>query len=168
MGPLLFLIFINDLPACLHSVPGLFSDDTALLIRETTFLKMEKRAKDELNHVNQWMRSNNLTLHQQKTLALNISPYRCNPSTNLTPTLHANLISISKSAKYLGLIVDNQLSFQNHISFLKNKTSRSGRIMYKLSYYPLSNALLISYHSVIHTQLAYVLPTCASTFPTHT
>ena len=74
-GHFLFLIFINDLPACLHSVPRLFTDNTALLICETTFLKMEKLAKDELKDVNQWMRSDNLTLHPQKTLALNIPPF---------------------------------------------------------------------------------------------
>ena len=61
------------------------------------------------------MRSNNLTLRPQKTLALNISPYRCNPNPNLTLTLHANLISNSNAAKYLGLIVDDQLSFKNPV-----------------------------------------------------
>ena len=56
---------------------------------------MEKLANDELSNVNQRMRSNNLTLHPQKTLALYISPYSRKSSPNLTLTLDADQISIS-------------------------------------------------------------------------
>ena len=167
LGPLLFLIFINDLPKCLHSVPRLFADDTALLISDSTLPKMEKLANDELSNVNQWMRSNNLTLHPQKTLALYISPYSRKSSPNLTLTLDADQISISDAAKYLGLLVDDQLSFKNHIALLENKISRSVGIMYKLSYYLPSNTLLLLYYSLIHTQLMHVLSIWASTFPTY-
>ena len=120
LGSLLFLIFINNLPACLHSVPRLFADDTTQLISEITFLTMEKRANGELNNVNQWMRSNNLTLRPQKTLARNFSPYPRKPSPYLTLALHANQISIFNSPQYLGLIVDDQLSFKNDITILEN------------------------------------------------
>ena len=88
-------------------------------------------------------------------------------SPNLTLTLDADQISISDAAKYLGLLVDDQLSFKNHIALLENKISRSVGIMYKLSYYLPSNTLLLLYYSLIHTQLMYVLPIWASTFPTY-
>ena len=160
LGPLLFLILINDLPKCLHSVPRLFADDTAILISDATLPKMAKLANDELSNVNQWMRSNNLTLHPQKTLALYISPYSRKSSPNLTLTLDADQISISDTAKYLGLLVDDQLSFKNHIALLENKISRSVGIMYKLSYYVQSSFKYIApiILFLIHTQLMYVLP----------
>ena len=128
---------------------------------------MEKRANDKLNNVDQWMRSNNLTLHSRKNLALNISSYRCNPSLNLTLTFHANLISTFNSAKYLGLLVDDHLSFKNHITFLENKILRSVGIMRELRYHLPSNALLVLYYSLIHTQSVYVLSAWASAFPTY-
>ena len=148
LGPLLFLIFINDLPKCLHSVPRLFADDTALLISDATLPKMEKLANDELSNINQWMRSNNLTLHPKKTLALYISPYSRKSSPNLTLTLDADQISISDTAKYLGLLVDDQLSFKNHIALLENKISRSVGIMYKLSYYSIFLQIHCSYYTI--------------------
>ena len=135
LGPLLFLIFINDLPKCLHSVPRLFADERALLISDATLPKMEKLANDELSNIKQWMRSNNLTLHPHKILALYISPFSRKSSPNFTLTLDADQISISDTAKYIGLLVNDQLSFKNHIALLENKISRSVGIMYKLSYY---------------------------------
>ena len=73
---------------------------------------MEKRANDELN-VNQRIRSNNMTLHPQKTLPLNISPYPRKPSPKLTLTFPAHRFSISNSVKHLGLglLVDDQHCF---------------------------------------------------------
>jgi len=65
------------------------------------------------------MLSNGLTFHPKKSVALNISPFSQKPNPNLTLTLNNDTIDVSNSAKYLSIIVDDQLPFQCHISFLE-------------------------------------------------
>ena len=66
LGPLLFLVFINDLPAALKTTPRFFADDTVLLATEKIFSDLEKLVNSELHHLNRWMSVNALTVHPKK------------------------------------------------------------------------------------------------------
>ena len=78
-----------------------------------------------------------------------------------------NVVNITNTAKYLGILIDDQLSFKCHFNFLEKKLSRSVGIMAKLSYHLPPNALLTLYHSLVHVHLMYALPVWATTFPTY-
>lgn len=68
LGPLLFLLYINDLPNCLDSsVPALFADDNNLSISGVTTCEIEEKLEIDLNHVHWWLLANKLTLNVQKT-----------------------------------------------------------------------------------------------------
>ena len=56
-------------------MPRLFADDTALLIYESSFSKMESLANSELTNISKWMIPNRLTLHPNKNLAFNVTPF---------------------------------------------------------------------------------------------
>ena len=67
LGPLLFLLYINDLPKCLDSsVPALFADDTNLTISGTTATEIQDNLEIELNKVHMWLLANKLTLNAKK------------------------------------------------------------------------------------------------------
>ena len=67
LGPLLFLLYINDLPKCLHSsVPALFADDTNLTISGATATGIHDNLEIELNKVHVWLLANKLTLNEKK------------------------------------------------------------------------------------------------------
>ena len=67
LGPLLFLLRINDLPNCLKSsVPALFADDTNLLVCCVTTEEIEEKLKTDLNNIHNWLLINKLTLNFQK------------------------------------------------------------------------------------------------------
>jgi len=100
-------------------------------------------------------------------VALNISPFSRKPNPNLTLTLNNDTIDVSNSAKYLVVIVDDQLSFQCHISFLEKKLSCSVGLLAKLSYYLPFDTLLTLYHTLVYTHLLYALPVWATTYPTY-
>ena len=76
-----------------------------------------------------------LTLHLSKTYAFSIAPFTFKSSPSLSHNFCNNIVSITNAAKYLGLLMDDQLlSFKSHNKFLKEKLSCSLSIMTKLSY----------------------------------
>ena len=74
LGPLLFLIYINDLPNCLHTVPRFFADDTTLIFSSDNINNLQLLANSELHSVTEWMLKNSLTINPTKTISLRISP----------------------------------------------------------------------------------------------
>ena len=69
LGPLLFLVYINDLPLSLNSVPRLFANDTALCINKNSSENLKILTNQELKNINLWMVLNGLTLHPSKAQA---------------------------------------------------------------------------------------------------
>ena len=114
-----------------------------------------------------WMVSNGLTLHPSNTQALSIAPFIHKSSPPLSFNLCNNIVNITNTAKYLGILIDDQLSFKSHIHFLEKKLSRSVGIIAKLSYHLPPNAFLTLYHSLVHVHLIYALKVWATAFPTY-
>ena len=167
LGPLLFLVYINDLPLSLNSVPRLFADDTALCISKNSIKILKILANQELKIINLWMVSNGLNLHPSKTQALSIAPFIHKSSPSLSLNLCNNIVNITNSAKYIGILIYDKLSFKFHINFFEKKLSRSVGIMAKFSYHLPPNALLTLYHSLVHVHLIYALPVWTTIFPTY-
>ena len=68
LGPLLFLIYINNLPNCLESKgAALFGDDTSFLCHGAISIKLETKLNIDLDHVHNWPLANKLTLNKDKT-----------------------------------------------------------------------------------------------------
>ena len=68
LGPLLFLIYINDLPNCLSTAsPRMFADDTSVSLASSTLHKLENVLNQELQNLNIWLKVNKLSLNIAKT-----------------------------------------------------------------------------------------------------
>ena len=115
------------------------------------------------------MMSNNLFVNASKTVALPLSIGRNtrNPNSDITLVLDGQTLNPTTSARYLGIIIDDHLSFKSHINHLENKISRSVGVIAKLSYYLPHNTLITLYYTLIQSHLLYALPVWASTYKTY-
>jgi len=69
LGPILFVIYINDLPQCLmKSSIGIYADDTVIYFSDTSPGLIKQTLQNDLNYVEQWLQENKLLLHQSKTV----------------------------------------------------------------------------------------------------
>ena len=80
LGPLLFLLYINDLPNATDSLPRLFADDTCLILSHPSFAQLEKNINQDLANVSRWAKTNKLTINPTKSHLLVVSPYLNKPS----------------------------------------------------------------------------------------
>ena len=113
--------------------------------------------------------SNNLIVNASKTVALPSSIGRNirNPNSDITLVLDGQTLNPTTSARYLGIITDDHLSFKSHINHLENKFSRPVGVIAKLSYYLQHNTLITLYYTLIQSHLLYALPVWASTYKTY-
>ena len=132
LGPILFTIFINDLPnACIQSIPYLFADDGALYF-DNIDRNNYSNIRLEMKSILTWLQANKLALNFDKTnliifdSSVNLDDISVKIENDLTLTVHE-----SKSQKYLGLIVDNKLNFYQHIEYVKKKVSKRIGAMYR-------------------------------------
>ena len=101
------------------------------------------------------------------TPQLHVSIPSANDKSLINFTFNNQIVQPSTSAKYLGITIDNKLSFKQHIILLENRVARSIGIIAKVSYYLLFNTLFTLYHALVHSQLLYALPIWAYTYKTY-
>ena len=127
LGPLLFLIYMNDLCELpLDCIVISFADDTVLYFEGETWTDVFKTANDTINTVKKWLDQHLLTLNIQKTQYITFSINNTGqPQNTYTIKIHetkCNAVHCScselkrvKSIRYLGVIIDNHLKWDEHI-----------------------------------------------------
>ena len=160
LGPLLFLIFINDFPKCSSFFKfTLFADDSKLScnFNNASTENVKNRIEEELVRVDSWLTANKILLNADKSNFL-IFSYRKKfdlPSI----AIGSNEIANSDTSKFLGLYVDKNLNFKNHIDHIVKKLSKSVGILYKLNHMLPENILIAIYNSLILPYLNYAIVT---------
>ena len=166
LGPLLFLIYINDLPSALDIINILFADDTTFVVSGGNINDLYKKANSELAKATEWFKSNKLTLHPKKTNYIIFHPPN-NLSAPPTLTLigekitriHDNAEDKSyTSFKYVGVHIDENLNFKNHIKYIAGKTQVNMYILNRSKRNIPVNIKLMLYNALIRPYLEYAIP----------
>ena len=126
LGPLFFLIFINDLPGALKLLLSLFADDTTLQWSGNSVRELEAVINRELEAATEWFSANRLSLHPGKTqFMVFTSNRRKAPSLNLKimgiPIKQCGELHDTKYVTFLGLILDEKLQWKGHVSKIASK-----------------------------------------------
>ena len=165
LGPLLFLIYVNDIS---QAVPGnklkLFADDTNLFLYGKTLVDLENQANSCLSQLDLWFVANRLSLNIEKTCYTLFSP-RNIPDSNCLLNITINNQPISKvtNCKYLGIVIDEKLKWDAHIESLYKKLIKYTGIFYKIRNVLPRSCLRKLYYALVHPHILYGIEIYANT-----
>ena len=157
LGPLLFILFINDIVNCSLLDPVMYADDAALLISAKTLNKLNKKVNKEARLFFNWLTANKLTLNYKKTKYMIITNkhYNLKFRRKFRLNINKNNIKQVENFKYLGIILDNKLTWKPHIDYLKTKLYSVSGIMFRTRKYMPAHALRLIYNSLVDSYLRY-------------
>ena len=156
LGPLLFLMYINDLPQCSQFTTTLFADDTHLNLADKNLLSLERKINMEMDKVKNWLIENKLTLNFSKScyLLINKNPKQI-VSSAFNISIDGDKIERCSSTKYLGLYLDEKLSWSTHIQHLSLQLAKITGLLYRLRSYVTDDTLLMLYFSLVYSRIQY-------------
>jgi hypothetical protein len=132
LGPLLFLLYINDLPECLNqTTPRLFADDTNLSVAGESIEEVELAMNNDLLCVNAWLLANKLSLNASKTEFILIGSSHRLKNLTKQPNIKIDQDKIKQvhHSRLLGVEIDEKLSWNKHVeNVAKKATSGIGAI----------------------------------------
>jgi hypothetical protein len=157
LGPLLFLIYINDIKNVVTDVSiRLFADDTNIFMHDSDCVKLVFDAKNTLLKLKIWFDANKLTLHLGKTnFTIFHSKHRPNHECCNEFDIDGCSITRTDSTKYLGLIIDDMLSWKQHVTDLCNKLVKYTGIFYRTKTHIPSNIAIQIYYAFIYSRISY-------------
>ena len=125
LGPLLFLIFTNDIGNCTESKIRLFADDTNSFVNSDSYTGLKKIISSTLKEIFKWCSDNKLTIATDKTCyTIFHKPKQKIPKFMNSININNIKIKREETSKYLGIILDETLSFKPHITELISKLTK--------------------------------------------
>ena len=136
LGPLLFLIYINDLPnAIKNSETNLFADDTCLLSSDSNPEHLETKINADLADLSSWLKANKISLNATKTEVLLFRSRNKNINYEFKLKIDDHDLKFSTHVKYLGVLLDEFLAWNHQFELLASKLSRANGVMAKLRHF---------------------------------
>ena len=161
LGPLLFLIYINDFHCCLHTNNVIhYADDTLLYSVHNDLDSAIELLKRDLNSTHLWFKANKLKLNIEKTQFIIFSSrnkYKAASANSKVISFNDRVIKSSDAVNYLGVTLDPELNFNEHASQLCNKISRKLGSLSNIKFLLPKKVRKIIYSSLILPNLFYCL-----------
>ena len=156
LGPLLFVIDINDLPNVSSLTQSLlFADDTSTFCSHTDANHLVSIVNNKLAKIIIWLKVNKLFLNLTKTNFMIFHPRQKKVNVNVPVTLENTVIKQVTETKFLGILIDQHLSWNPHNDFASKKILKSVGIIAKARFYLSSQTLMTLYYSLVYPFLAY-------------
>ena len=156
LGPLLFLLYINDLfSAILYSDVHHFADDTNLINISGSLKQLAKQMNLDLKFLSQWLNANKISLNASKTEYIIFKHARKPMNYDFRLSIHGKRLFPSTSIKYLGVLLDADLSWKSQINNVAAKLKRANGALSKLRHFVPPQVLLLAYYAIFHSHLQY-------------
>ena len=163
LGPLLFLLYINDLPASSKLKCVIFADDCNLLAHGADIDQLITKLNQELEGVSDYFKANQLMLNAKKTKMILFRKKSIPPgSLQQQVLLNSEKLTFNEDAKFLGITIDGTLSWDKHCTEVANTISRNNAVINRVKHLLPPSTLKILYHSFIQPHIQYGLPAWGS------
>ena len=154
LGPLLFIVYINDIPEIFKLAKFiLYADDANILLTGKSMAEIDEQLTELSVALVKWVNCNGLALNLSKTNYMIFARQKVQNTINLY--IAGTLIQRKSEAKFLGVIVDEKLSWSQHVKCIKAKMSRYVGIMYKIRHVLPTQARLQIFHSFVQSHLNF-------------
>ena len=132
LGPLLFLIYVNDMAGVLDNKLLLYADDSAILVSGKSKYDIERLLTRDLGRVSNWLVDNKLSLHLGKTESILFgSKPKLKKDSNLNILCNGTVIQHTDSVKYLGATLDQCLSYETMVTSIIKKANARLKFLYR-------------------------------------
>ena len=162
LGPLLFLLYINDISNALNVNILSFADDTTIYLSDVNIKNLYKMANSELKLLKNWLNANKLALNIEKTKYMIIcSPKQKYNNTNLKLHIDGKVIqqvghnNTETSLKFLGIHLDEHLTWKKHLQHVSNKISNTLFVMNRVKNVIPKYSLETIYYALIQPYITY-------------
>lgn len=157
LGPLLFIIYINDI---VHSVSNanlcLFADDTSLVVNEKCGKQAEINAFLLSNSMLQWFDKNQLLVNTEKSSLINFKMSSVKNS-DFGLFIGDDVVNSVRLVKFLGIIIDRNLKYYSHVNVVAGKLSSGLFVLRRLSSFTDTDVLLMAYYALIYPHMSYAV-----------
>ena len=157
LGPLFFMLYVNDLYNVSSSLSKilLFADDTNILISHKDPTCLTDIANTELDKINSWFKANKLSLNIKKTNFMIFKTFKKENVIIEPPSIDSKQLERLTQTSFLGVVLDQHLSWKPHISELATKIAKSAGVIFKCRFYLPKKCLLSLYYALVYPYLHY-------------
>ena len=165
LGPLLLMIFLNDIVRSSSLLKfTIYADDAVLYLSSENLQDLVDLFNREIITTYHWIISNKLTLNINKTKAIIFSRGVVNLNGISELKILDKKVEIIKEIKFLGVIITSNLSWKSHMNFIVGKISKINSILYLTRNYICQKSLKQIYYSLVYPYLTYCNIICSSTY----
>jgi hypothetical protein len=130
LGPLLFLLYINDLHMATATLDIiLYADDSNPFLKGKTISEIESKMTTEMPNLVCWLQSNRLSLNVGKTHAMVFGTKNDNLKNYLKFKFNGVTLDVVSTTKFLGVVIDDQLKWKEHINYITKKVAKATGII---------------------------------------
>jgi hypothetical protein len=169
LGPTLFLIYINDIQnSIIYGKAHLFADDTCITYNNININNMNNEIQSDINNLSDWLKVNKLVINVKKSNIIYFcSKNRNDSSINSCILMNGEVIQSVNCCKYLGIILDKNLSWKEHVLSLCKKLGPILGILFKVRDLIPSHLIVQIYHALFNSNLSYCIEVWGSAYQCH-
>ena len=167
LGPILFLLYINDFHNCSKILDfHLFADDSNIFYTDKKLSKVESCINSEIKCVSTWLCANKLSLNIEKSSFVIFHPIQKKIGDSFQVILNNEFLKREYKTKYLGVVIDCHLNWRDHVSHVSKKIKRNIGAISKVRHFVNLEILKSLYYALVYPYLTYCLITWGNTYHT--